>query len=126
VVGVRTERPRPTALSNRFLSRFYLRRNSRRADTPQVEWWQWVALVIWGPATVAVAAMLFDVAVGKARKRLERRQPTLVDRRQPDRTWLREAVDGRGVSKSLSEVERELAELTAGDRRLAEDIRRTR
>jgi hypothetical protein len=66
--------------------------------------------------------LLVDVV----RKRLERRRPVLVDRRQPDRAWLREAIDGRGVPKSLRAVERELEELTAGDRRLAQDIRRHR
>jgi hypothetical protein len=80
-------------------------------------------VAVWGPPAVAAAGMLL---VGKIRKRLERRKPVLVDRRQPDRAWLREAIDGRGVSKSLRAVERELEELTAGDRRLAEDIRRTR
>jgi hypothetical protein len=75
---------------------------------------------------VAVIAMLCHVGVDRARKRIGRRRPVLIDRRQPERAWLREAIDGRGVSRSLSAVERELAELTAGDRRLAEGIRRTR
>ena len=64
--------------------------------------------------------------IDMVRKRLVRRRPVFVDRRQPDRAWLREAIDGRGVPKSLKAVERELEELTAGDRRLAQDLRRTR
>jgi hypothetical protein len=91
-----------------------------------VTWWEWTIAVIWGPSAVAVAAMLFVVVVGKTRKRLERRQPVLVDRRQPDGAWLREAIGDRGVPKSLSAVERQVAELTAGDRRMAEELRRTR
>jgi hypothetical protein len=107
-------------------SHLALNRRLCRADTPSVAWWEWVVVSIWGPATVAVIAMLCAVGVGKARTRLGRRKPVLVDRRQPERAWLREAIDGRGVSKSLSAVGRELEELTAGDRRLAEDIRRSR
>jgi hypothetical protein len=83
-------------------------------------------LAIWGPAAVAVTGMLVAVLVGKIRERLERRQPVLVDRRLPDRAWLREVMDGRGVPMSLSAVEREVAALQAGERRMAEDVRRTR
>jgi hypothetical protein len=83
-------------------------------------------VAIWGPAGIAVATMLCGVVLGKARKRPQRRRPVLVDRRQPDRAWLREIIDGRGVPRSLGAVERELAEITAGGRRLAQDIRRTR
>jgi hypothetical protein len=83
-----------------------------------VTWWEWTIAVIWGPAVVAVAGMLVAVLIAKTRMRLQRRRPVLVDRRQPDRAWLREAMDGRGVAKSLSAVQRELTELTTGDRRL--------
>jgi hypothetical protein len=61
-------------------------------------WWEWTIVAIWGPATAAVAGMLLAVAVDKARKRIARRRPVLMDRRQPGRAWLREAIDGRGVS----------------------------
>jgi hypothetical protein len=96
------------------------------ADIHPVSWWEWTLAVIWGPAAVAVAGLLVAVLIGRTRLRLQRRRPVLVDRRQPDRAWLREAMDGRGVPKSLSAVERELAELTTGDRQMSEDVRRTR
>jgi hypothetical protein len=91
-----------------------------------VEWWQWVVVAIWGPATVAVIGLLSVVVVDKARKRVEGRRPVLVDRRQPDRAWLRDALDVRGVPERLISAERELTEITTVDRRLAEDIRPTR
>jgi hypothetical protein len=76
--------------------------------------------------------MLAVVLYGKARTRLRRRRPVLVDRRQPERAWLREAIDGRGVSRSLRAVEREVTELTTadphlttGDPHLAEELRRS-
>ena len=55
-------------------------------------------VAIWGPATVAVAGMLAAVVVDKTRKRIARRRPVFIDRRQPGRAWLREAIDGRGVT----------------------------
>jgi hypothetical protein len=75
-----------------------VRSASGGTDKESMTWWEWVVVAIWGPATVAVAGMLLGVVVDKTRKRIARRRPVFTDRRQPGQAWLRDAIDGRGVS----------------------------
>jgi ribulose kinase len=67
-------------------------------------WWEWTIAAVWGPCVGAVAAMLGVVAMGKATDWLARRHPAPVERRQPHRAGLREAIERRGVVKPAPEV----------------------